>query len=43
MSEQHEQESSTSPVVIAGAWALVVVPLAYGLWETATTAALLFG
>jgi hypothetical protein len=42
MTEQ-TQESTTSPVVIAGAWALVVIPLAYGLFETATTAVQLFG
>ncbi|WP_157210074.1 MFS transporter small subunit [Nocardioides aequoreus] len=35
--------STTPPLVIAGAWTLVGVPLAYGLWQTLIKAAQLLG
>ena len=39
-----ESQQSTTPVgLIAFAWALVGVPLAYGLYQTISTAAKLFG
>lgn len=34
---------TSSPAVIAASWALVGVPLAYGLYETVLRAANLFG
>ena len=36
-------ESTTSPLVIALAWALVGIPLAYGLWQTLLKAVQLLG
>ncbi|GAA1442633.1 hypothetical protein GCM10009641_57650 [Mycobacterium cookii] len=36
------QSSPTSPVLIALAWLLVGVPLAYGLWQTLVRASALF-
>ena len=33
---------TTSPVLIALAWAMVGVPLAYGLWQTLVKASALF-
>jgi hypothetical protein len=36
-------ESTTSPLVIALAWALVGIPLAYGLWQTLIKAFQLLG
>ena len=33
---------TTSPVLVALAWALVGVPLAYGLWQTLVKASALF-
>jgi len=39
-----ETQQSTTPVgLIAVAWALVGVPLAYGLYKTISTASQLFG
>jgi hypothetical protein len=38
-----EQPTSTPTGLIAFAWALVGVPLAYGLYQTVRTAADLFG
>ena len=39
-----EQQTSTTPVgLIAFAWAFVGVPLAYGLYQTLTKVAPLFG
>ena len=37
------QKSSTPTGLIAVAWALVGVPLAYGLYQTVKTASQLFG
>ena len=40
----HTPETSTTPTgLIAFAWALVGVPLAYGLYQTIKTASSLFG
>ncbi|CAB4916410.1 unannotated protein [freshwater metagenome] len=36
------QSSPTSPVLVALAWLLVGVPLAYGLWQTLVRASALF-
>ncbi len=36
-------ESTTPTLVVAGAWTLVGVPLAYGLWQTLIKAAQLLG
>lgn len=36
-------EATTPVLVVAGAWALVGVPLAYGLWQTVIKAAQLLG
>jgi hypothetical protein len=36
------QSSPTSPVLIALAWLLVGIPLAYGLWQTLVRASALF-
>jgi hypothetical protein len=36
------QSSPTSPVLIALAWLLVGIPLAYGLWQTVVRASALF-
>ena len=35
--------SPTSPVLVALAWLLVVIPLAYGLWQTLVKAGQLLG
>ena len=35
--------SPTSPVLVALAWLIVVIPLAYGLWRTLVTAGQLLG
>ncbi len=37
-----ENETPTSPVVIALPWLLVGAPLAYGLWQTLVKASALF-
>ena len=37
-----EGHSTTSPVLIALAWLLVGIPLAYGLWQTIDRASALF-
>ena len=43
-STSHDQQASHTPVgLIAFAWALVGVPLAYGLYNTVKAAAALFG
>ena len=34
--------STTSPALVALAWALVGIPLAYGLWQTLVKASALF-
>jgi hypothetical protein len=40
----HDQQSSSTPAaLIAFAWTLVGVPLAYGLYQTVTRASALFG
>lgn len=36
-------ETPTSPLMVALAWLLVSVPLAYGLWQTLVKAAALLG
>ncbi len=36
------QSSPNSPVLVALAWLLVGVPLAYGLWQTLVRASALF-
>lgn len=41
--QEELDHSTTSPAIIAGAWTLVGVPLAYGLWQTAMDAAALLG
>ncbi len=42
-STSHDQQSGHTPAaLIAFAWALVGVPLAYGLYQTVTRAAALF-
>ena len=42
-STSHDQQSTHTPVgLIALAWTLVGVPLAYGLYQTVTRAAALF-
>lgn len=48
MSEHHARTdgsggSTTSPLVVAAAWALVGVPLLYGLWQTLVKASQLLG
>jgi hypothetical protein len=43
-STDHAQQSTHTPLgLIAFAWALVGVPLAYGLFQTIRTASSLFG
>jgi hypothetical protein len=43
-STSHDQQSGHTPVaLIAAAWALVGVPLAYGLYNTVKAATALFG
>ena len=43
-STSHDQQSTHTPVgLIALAWTLVGVPLAYGLYQTVKTASSLFG
>lgn len=37
------EHSTTSPILIAAAWALVLIPLAWGLISTLSKALLLFG
>lgn len=37
-----QSSSPTSPVLVALAWLLVGVPLAYGLWQTLVRASALF-
>jgi hypothetical protein len=36
-------EAPTSPVLVALAWLIVAVPLAYGLWQTLVKAGQLLG
>jgi hypothetical protein len=36
-------ENPTSPVLVALAWLIVLVPLAYGLWQTLVKAGQLLG
>jgi len=42
MTDDTGTTSTTSPVLVAGAWALVGLPLAYGLWQTLVKASALF-
>ncbi len=43
-SANHDQQSTPTPAgLIAFAWTLVGIPLAYGLYQTVTRAAALFG
>ena len=43
-STSHDQQSTSTPVgLIALAWTLVGVPLAYGLYNTVKAASALFG
>jgi hypothetical protein len=42
-SDSHDQRSTTPVAFIAVAWALVGVPLAYGLYNTVKAAGALFG
>ena len=35
-------ENPSSPVLVALAWLIVLVPLAYGLWQTLVKASALF-
>ena len=42
VSHDQQQQSSTPAGLIAFAWTLVGVPLAYGLYQTVTRAAALF-
>ena len=37
-----DTSTTTSPAAVAAAWALVGVPLAYGLWQTLVKASALF-
>jgi hypothetical protein len=37
-----DESTTTSPVLIALAWLLVGIPLAYGLWQTVDRASALF-
>ncbi len=37
-----DQATPSSPILIALAWLLVGVPLAYGLWQTLVKASALF-
>ena len=39
--EDHAGDQPTSPAMIVLAWLIVVVPLAYGLWQTLVKAGLL--
>ena len=43
VSQGQEQASTTPAGLVAVAWALVGVPLAYGLYQTIKTASDLFG
>jgi hypothetical protein len=36
-------ENPTSPVLVALAWLIVLIPLAYGLWQTLVKAGQLLG
>ncbi|WP_268930629.1 MFS transporter small subunit [Nocardioides potassii] len=38
----NDDHTTTSPALVAGAWALVGLPLAYGLWQTLVKASALF-
>lgn len=40
--ESDQTTTTTSPVLVALAWALVGIPLAYGLWQTLVKASALF-
>ena len=42
MSTDHTTHSTTSPALVALAWLLVGIPLAYGLWQTLVKASALF-
>ncbi|RYB93465.1 oxalate:formate antiporter [Nocardioides oleivorans] len=42
MSEPSTTTTTTSPVLVALAWLLVGIPLAYGLWQTIDRASALF-
>ena len=42
-STQNQQPTHTPAALIAFAWTLVGVPLAYGLYQTVKTASTLFG
>jgi hypothetical protein len=42
MSTHDDTTSTTSPLLIALAWLLVGIPLAYGLWQTLVKASALF-
>jgi hypothetical protein len=43
MSTHDDTTTTTSPALVALAWLLVGVPLAYGLWQTLVKASALFG
>ncbi len=43
MTTQSSQDTPTSPVLIALAWLIVLVPLAFGLWQTLVKAGQLLG
>ena len=42
MSHTTSTTSTTSPALLALSWALVGIPLLYGVWKTLETAAALF-
>ncbi len=43
MSEPTTDDSSSSALLITLAWLIVVIPLAYGLWQTLVKAGQLLG
>ena len=45
MSTEHTEtaDKPTSPVLVVLAWLIVVIPLAYGLWQTFIVAGQLLG
>ena len=40
--DDNRDQTTTSPALVAGASALVGIPLAYGLWQTLVKASALF-
>ena len=40
---RNEDTNPTSPVLVALAWLIVLIPLAYGLWQTLVKAGQLLG